>query len=149
MSSSEEDPVHTIARHHRFPPPNPPPATRDDLPDIPSAGPKARLPFRNVNFKFPSLFNHDGLPHYPSNRYLPVRAHPDTEEMELGAAQEHDLAVVRAMEVRARAESVDASTGDNLCLPVFLSISLVLFPVILTCFVLGCIFMLTVTSGGV
>ena len=53
------------------------------------------------------------------------------------------------MEVRARAESVDASTGDNLRLPVFLSISLVLFPVILTCFVLGCIFMLTGTSGGV
>jgi hypothetical protein len=64
-------------------------------------------------------------------------------------AQMHGLAVVRAMEARARAATVDASTGDNLCLPVFLSISLVLFPVILTCFVLACIFMLTGTSGGV
>ncbi|KAG0656871.1 hypothetical protein C6P46_006892 [Rhodotorula mucilaginosa] len=145
-SSSEEEPV---IRHHRFPPPNPCPSDWDDLPDIPTPKPKPRLPSRNVNFSFPSLFNHDGLPHYPLNRYLPVRAHSDTEGRELESAQEHDRAVVRAMEARARAETVDASTGDNLCLPLFLSISLVLFPVILTCFILACVFMLTGTSGGV
>lgn len=148
MSSSEGEPVRTFARHHRFPPPDPRPWIQEDLPDIPSAKSKPRLPLRNIYFRFPNLFNHDGLPHYPSNRYLPVRADSDTEGVRLEAAQEHDLAVVRVMEGRAREEAIDASANDNVCLPVFLSISLVLFPMILTCFVLACIFMLTGTSGG-
>lgn len=119
----------------------------DELPDVPVPNTKQGLSLRTLDFRFPALFNEDGLPHYPSNRYLSLRTHQDSD---LEAAQEQDRVAIHSLEGRARAEAVEAGTDDDrLCLPVFLSIALVLFPVMLICWILACVFALIGKKGSV
>lgn len=120
-------------------PPNALPRHPDDdsraYPDIPTTRARVAVPWRAINFRFPSIFNRDGLPHYPANRYLPLRAHDDQQQSDLEAAavrQAHSLAHTPSVPGR----SSGVATSDNLCLPALLTLLIVLLPLVLTCLVL-------------
>lgn len=109
----------------------------------------------NVDFEFPRWFGSSGLPHYPSNRYLPLRLHVDADHDEsrhLDARHREELELEREESRRTdeyysrrrrrtaglgRGEEQEEVAIGGPGFPCLVAFILVVFPIAILCVVLG------------